>query len=419
MITGPPVPPDPSTLPPEYVNASKADTIVGVVGAFHFLALALVALRLYARVFMVRAFGVDDGLIIAAAALALMSWICLVLQVPYGLGRHGYVVPVEDRIHFEHIGFWKAVFSDGFALGLLRVSVAVTLLRLNQEIKWYRWSLYAVIAFVVAYSIQGITWLFVYCTPYSGWWDFQWMNPFDPRCHDFGLFVDLTYWNIACNIFTDVVLGALPVPVIWRLRMKRRVRIYVIAILNLGYLAVLMGILKAVFMLITGGDPDQVYHYWVHLWENLQLNLGIIAACASCLRPLVGRILRLNSTSDNSHTHTHGHRHNPFGTATIGSNDRNGRRHRKQPSSSTAGAISHSEDHELSTFNDEPTTIDDDDDDYSNGNNNNNNSDGGGEVPSDANSEEVILQMEERFEGIMTRTDITVRYINPDGGGRN
>lgn len=124
-------------------------------------------------------------------------------------------------------------------------------------------------AFVIAYSIQGITWLFVYCTPYSGWWEFQWMNPFDPRCHDFELFVDLTYWNIgelsflcffsiflffsaflffsvfivtaltsstACNIFTDVILGALPIPVIWRLRMKLRVRLYVIAILNLGYL---------------------------------------------------------------------------------------------------------------------------------------------------------------------------------------
>lgn len=81
------------------------------------------------------------------------------------------------------------------------------------------------------------------------------MNPFDPRCHDFNLFLNLTYWNVgklieyfipwythgltsveACNIFTDVMLGALPVPIIWNLQMKLRVRIYVIAVLNLGYL---------------------------------------------------------------------------------------------------------------------------------------------------------------------------------------
>jgi hypothetical protein len=90
----------------------------------------------------------------------------------------------------------------------------------------------------VAYSIQAIAWLFVYCTPYSGWWEFQWMNPFDPRCHDFNLFVNLVYWNISCNIFTDVVLGALPIPIIWSLKMKLRLKLYVIGVLNLGYLYV-------------------------------------------------------------------------------------------------------------------------------------------------------------------------------------
>ncbi len=78
-------------------------------------------------------------------ALALMSWICLVLQIPYGLGRHGLVIPTEDRIKFERITFWKTVFSDGFALGLLRVSMAISLLRLKSDLRWYRWSLFAVI----------------------------------------------------------------------------------------------------------------------------------------------------------------------------------------------------------------------------------------------------------------------------------
>jgi hypothetical protein len=143
-----------------------------------------------------------------------MSWICLVLQIPYGLGRHGLIVPTEDRIKFEEITFWKTVFSDGVAMGLLRVSMAISLLRLKKDLQWYRWSLFAVMGmlllllllldetlivlsgFVVAYSIQAIAWLFVYCTPFSGWWEFQWMNPFDPRCHDFNLFVNLVYWNI-------------------------------------------------------------------------------------------------------------------------------------------------------------------------------------------------------------------------------
>jgi hypothetical protein len=52
---------------PEYVNENHAGRIVGVVGTFFFLALALVSLRVYVRVIVVRAFGVDDALIIVVA----------------------------------------------------------------------------------------------------------------------------------------------------------------------------------------------------------------------------------------------------------------------------------------------------------------------------------------------------------------
>lgn len=41
---------------------------------------------------------------------------------------------------------------------------------------------------------------------------------------------------VAFNIFTDVVLATLPIPIIWNLQMKRRVRLSVIVILSLGYL---------------------------------------------------------------------------------------------------------------------------------------------------------------------------------------
>ena len=55
------------TFPPEYVKASNAGRIVGVVGVFYFIALTFVSLRVYVRVVLVRAFGVDDALIIASA----------------------------------------------------------------------------------------------------------------------------------------------------------------------------------------------------------------------------------------------------------------------------------------------------------------------------------------------------------------
>jgi hypothetical protein len=29
-----------------------------------------------------------------------------------------------------------------------------------------------------------------------------------------------------------------------------------------------MGVLKAVYMLTTGGDPDAIFDYWVHFWQK-------------------------------------------------------------------------------------------------------------------------------------------------------
>ncbi|KAK8024546.1 hypothetical protein PG993_012612 [Apiospora rasikravindrae] len=314
-------PPPPPQIDPDsdYAKASNAGRIVGVVAVFHFIALTFVVLRTYVRAFMVKSFGLDDGFITLSVLIALGSWICLCLQVPYGLGRHGLAIPPEQRIHFEHISFWKTVMTDGFAMGFLRISMALSLMRLNREIKWYRYSLYAIIVFVVLYTIQATVVLFTYCKPYSGWWEFQWMNPFDPRCFDFNLFLNLTYWNISCNIFTDICLGVLPIPIVWNLKMKLRLRLYVIGILNLGYFSIAAGICKAVFMLTTGGSPDNTFDYWVHFWQNLQLNIGIIAACAQFLRPLLGRVLKLNSTAAKSYPQYNQEGHGKYGLQTIGS----------------------------------------------------------------------------------------------------
>jgi hypothetical protein len=29
-----------------------------------------------------------------------------------------------------------------------------------------------------------------------------------------------------------------------------------------------MGVLKAIFMFTTGGNPDNIFEYWLHVWEK-------------------------------------------------------------------------------------------------------------------------------------------------------
>lgn len=64
-MSGPP-PPD-TPIDPEWAAESNLGWIIGVNAAFHIIALGFVCARLYTRIFMVKSFGVDDGLMIVAA----------------------------------------------------------------------------------------------------------------------------------------------------------------------------------------------------------------------------------------------------------------------------------------------------------------------------------------------------------------
>lgn len=93
------------------------------------------------------------------------------------------------------------------------------------------------------------TWVFR-CTPLK----FHWDKSVGGYCYPMELFVTfgivntckrgpistLREWQTdphitAFNITTDVFFATIPIPMIWGLQMKRRVRLYLIGVLSLGY----------------------------------------------------------------------------------------------------------------------------------------------------------------------------------------
>jgi hypothetical protein len=72
----------------------------------------------------------------------------------------------------------------------------------------------------------------LYCNPMEGFWN----KTAGAKCYPLSLFVTFALINTSFNIFTDVLFATFPVPIIWTLKMKRKLRIYLIGILSLGYL---------------------------------------------------------------------------------------------------------------------------------------------------------------------------------------
>ncbi|KAF3031326.1 hypothetical protein E8E12_001468 [Didymella heteroderae] len=214
--------------------------------------------------------------------LALGGWICFVLQGYFGLGRHSRVVSKQDLITFEKISFFQAIISAIGALGMLKISIALFLLRLIQN-KWYSRALWALIGFVVIYTIGAWLTFFLRCRPMGAFWD----PGLGGTCYPMELFKSFAMANTGFNIGTDVLSATLPIPIIWSLQMSQRTKVYIIGILSLGYLAVAMGIAKTVFQLTLVTNKDRTFESSVQFWGFLQLNVGIIAATAPTLRPLL------------------------------------------------------------------------------------------------------------------------------------
>jgi len=234
-----------------------------------------------------------------------------------GYGRHQDTIPRNEFLALLEIQFFQSVIEASFAFGFLKISIALSLLRLGKG-NWYKWILWALIGkqtlffrgaisppfhitntppldgntgFTCIYTLFAFATFLTFCKPIAA----QWNRSVKAKCYSKELYRDFGLFNTACNIFTDVLFATLPIPLIWSLQLQRRIRVYLIAILSGGYIAVAVGIARAVFIISFVHQRDGTFYPWAPFFASLQLHLGIVAACAPTLRPLLGRTLRLTN----------------------------------------------------------------------------------------------------------------------------
>ncbi|EHA49637.1 hypothetical protein MCOR27_003487 [Pyricularia oryzae] len=272
---------------------SNTEWLMGVMCTFYALAIFSVCLRMYTRLVVVKSPGLDDYFMVAAAACATVGMATHGVQSQNGMGKHYEFITPPMRVEYSKFGFFQSIINNTGGISILKVSIALSLLKLGGGNRAYTNTLYAFLALTAAVTIYAWCTLIFFCDPVHGYWD----KTINPKCYDIKLFVVFGLVHTAVNMFTDVAFALLPIPIIWMLQMKKRTKIYLCIVLSLGLIAVVMGVLKATYQIKHGGDRDVAFMHGVQFWAFLQLNTGIIAACAPTLKPLLGRTLHLGSTA--------------------------------------------------------------------------------------------------------------------------
>ncbi|EME82558.1 uncharacterized protein MYCFIDRAFT_33469, partial [Pseudocercospora fijiensis CIRAD86] len=231
-------PPDPA-----YCAESNAHEILGTTGGLMTLAVIIMGMRFVVRAAMLKSLGPDDYVMLAATLMAVATFACFVGETHHGVGKHIQCITQVDYAAFAKWQ-WSHSLVVMWGVILVKISIALFLMRMVPPGKRWKSFLWAVIAFLVAFMLACSGTLIWQCVPIDAAWNLS--KKATAKCFSNNTFSAIGLTNSSINCTTDFLLAALPIPIIVRLQVNRRTKVTLVLILSLGYLACAAGIVKAV-----------------------------------------------------------------------------------------------------------------------------------------------------------------------------
>ncbi|KAI1125603.1 hypothetical protein F5Y10DRAFT_279366 [Nemania abortiva] len=201
-----------------------------------------------------------------------------------GLGHHIIDLSVSElTVQAKILLISEFTYLGGTAF--VKLSMLCLYYRIYTTPVFRRWC-YVVIAADIIYIIGFIPLFLTNCIPISQYWD--------PKptgwCRD-TLIGD--HATVFVNLVLDLAVLALPLPVLWRLRMSIRDKLTVTAMFSLGVVTIAFVIWRLVVIQQTRASPDWVDTLCqVGVIAALEVYLGIIAVCIPTLGPLFNAYLK-------------------------------------------------------------------------------------------------------------------------------
>ncbi|KAL4759657.1 uncharacterized protein BDW70DRAFT_169279 [Aspergillus foveolatus] len=232
----------------------------------------MVVLRCYVRVFILRRFHVEDGIMVACGICCIGFMACLVGESKVGMGQ--YLAAIEKQDHRGKLSQWIWWRSLIIVLGisLVKISVGLFLLRFTAHKKWLKWFIIGSVGFLAA-------------------WESELRVKESTKCFTLPVFLGIGRFNASINIITDFLYATLPVFMFYNVQVNKRSKISLMGILGLGYFACAAAIVKTVFQTRYFSDKEVYREYTYHIWNYVELAVGIIAASFPTIKPLVKSII--------------------------------------------------------------------------------------------------------------------------------
>ncbi|KAF3390266.1 hypothetical protein F1880_009230 [Penicillium rolfsii] len=290
--------------------------VLAIITPFTVLAIVFVAIRLWTRFRIVKSPGYDD-LLIVSALVCLRSraeepkdWTISVademlifllsgpryvpslstpssssVQRQYGLG-----VPKKDLsdhdIQSQMHYLWLSIPFYNLSLVLSKLSILVLFTRIFRSRKFLACT-YTIMAILIIAGLWMVLSGFLQCIPVHYFWNMN-LQMHRGHCLPEG---PVWYVNAALQIFTDVVILILPMPLLWKLHLPRKQKVGMMLVFGVGIfvIATSSARLYELTQMIQSQDFTKT-NSEAAVWSSLEANVSIICACLAPLHPLISRI---------------------------------------------------------------------------------------------------------------------------------
>ncbi|KAH8651145.1 hypothetical protein BX600DRAFT_441586 [Xylariales sp. PMI_506] len=249
-------------------------------------ATTMVGLRIYTRQFLIKKLWVDDYFAIISVVFLFVLCIVELVSIKYGgLGAHLWDVEAENQLGGYLFYSWLSQLA--YNVGLLSVKLMYffqyyIIVRQNQRLR----IIYATImAIIVIWTVGQTLYGILVCIPVSAIW-----IPSEPAsCTTLSLQERILMSSIG-NVITDVIILALPIPVIWGLRLSKVQKWALVGLFSLGFFTCILSCVRIIF---TIQPADFTYGgVTIESWSTAEVASGIICGAIPTLRPLVARYVK-------------------------------------------------------------------------------------------------------------------------------
>ncbi|KAL2822104.1 hypothetical protein BJX63DRAFT_442289 [Aspergillus granulosus] len=272
-----------NAAPPGDVSENRHAAIFGVGIGFIVFDSIIIALRIYARAFMLRALGTDDILMVIGAILNFGLSITIMIGSKYGIGKHALAISKSD-IEPMLKCIWATRPLYTLSMGLVKMSLLWFYLRLDPR-KYMRWTVFFVMFFNVGLSLASFIGALAACSPPSLFWT----NPMSSGCMPTEQQQRFYEVNGVLNIVTDILTYLLPVPMLYGLQLTWRKKGAILGIFGLGILSIAAACVRYDFVKKLSSATEEYYLLLADSlnWCTIEAYVAIFCGCAPSLSVLI------------------------------------------------------------------------------------------------------------------------------------